>query len=448
MKSYRMLIGLLLVLLLTASTAQAQTPPGAGSDPQNAIAGGSATETFTYQGYLENGGKPANGYYDFLFYIYDASVDGTLISACQTFEHEMVTDGIFTFNLVPTIGLHETFNGGLRWIEVRVRPSGSATYFTLPRQPITAVPYAWSLKPGAVIQANSADTLLELRNIYTTTTNHGAALVAYSSAPTVPTIGGYHDGDGPAIYGSASGAYPAVEGMHDGSNPAVAGYSYTGPGVLGHSNSSGAPGVVGIQTTYTYADLNSYWAPGGFFAGRNGVVGVTRDSTGYAVFGYNRADSTDSWAGRFYADTGNGVSIATPSGTTGLSVSGGTKSAVVSTNQGDRLLYTEESTEVWFTDYGFGQLSEGKAVIAIDPLFAQTVNLDEPYHVFVQVYGDAEVYVTGRTATQFEVRLREGDDAVEFSYRIVGKRLLYETERLEPAPAQNFNQTVVDGGQP
>ena len=54
-----------------------------------------------------------------------------------------------------------------------------------------------------------------------------------------------------------------------------------------------------------------------------------------------------------------------------------------------RLLYVEESTEVWFSDYGFGQLVDGVAIVPIDPIFVQTVNLNEPYLVFVQAYGDA-----------------------------------------------------------
>jgi hypothetical protein len=135
-----------------------------------------------------------------------------------------------------------------------------------------------------------------------------------------------------------------------------------------------------------------------------------------------------------FTGSGNGVRISTPDTKVGLEVIGGSKNAVVGTDDGARLLYTEESTEVWFTDYGFGQLEEGLAVIPIDAIFAQTVNLEEPYHVFVQVYGDAEVYVTDRTATGFEVHLRDGDPGVEFSYRIVGKRIGYEDDRLERAP--------------
>jgi hypothetical protein len=39
------------------------------------------------------------------------------------------------------------------------------------------------------------------------------------------------------------------------------------------------------------------------------------------------------------------------------------------------------------------------------------VNLDEPYYVFLQVYGGATIYVSERTDEQFEVRLREGGNA-------------------------------------
>ena len=94
-------------------------------------------------------------------------------------------------------------------------------------------------------------------------------------------------------------------------------------------------------------------------------------------------------------------------------------------------MYTEESTEVWFTDYGFGQLNNGTVSIPVDPLFAETVTLSEPYHVFLEEYGDADLYVSNRTQAGFEVRAREGDPNVDFSYRIVAKRKGYEQTRLE-----------------
>jgi hypothetical protein len=217
------------------------------------------------------------------------------------------------------------------------------------------------------------------------------------------------------------------------SNNGVQGSSSTGHGVYGYTGSIGASGVVGLQTGHSFSDLGGYWRPGGYFGGDNGVVGVTKSNGGYGVFGWDQSTS-GGYAGYFASDNGTGVYITVPPGNPGLNVGSGTKSAVVATDEGSKLLYSEESTEVWFTDYGFGQLEDGVAVIAIDEVFAQTVDLDEPYHVFVQVYGDAEVYVSNRTSTSFEVHLRDGDSAVEFSYRIVAKRLGYEDDRLESAP--------------
>ena len=147
-----------------------------------------------------------------------------------------------------------------------------------------------------------------------------------------------------------------------------------------------------------------------------------------------RQSSPTAWAGFFFSSAGNGVYASVPFGKIGLNVTNGTKTAVVATEDGARLLYTEESTEVWFTDYGFGTLESGTTTIVIDPIFAQTVNLDEPYHVFVEPYGPASLYVTDRTATGFVVRSGDGDPDVEFSYRIVAKRLGFEGDRLERAP--------------
>jgi hypothetical protein len=72
--------------------------------------------------------------------------------------------------------------------------------------------------------------------------------------------------------------------------------------------------------------------------------------------------------------------------------------------------------------------------VRLDPSFAQTINPDEPYHVFLQVRGNAELYVGETTPLGFEVSLRAGDPNAEFSYRIVAKRLGFERKRLEAAP--------------
>ncbi len=447
MKNPQKIIGLLIVAALAlwiVGITQAQSPDEAA--PQFTL-GGSPTETFTYQGYLEDGGRPANGAYDFSFHLYDAESDGTLISDCQTFEEYIVTDGLFAFNLVPTAGMSTVFNGNARWIETRVKKHADATYITLPRQPITAAPYAWGLRPGAVVQGNQSAATLELRNTYTQT--QGWALRTYNQSSS-PTLFAQNLGSGSAIFARAVDTASTVDVWNESSGLAVSAQSY-GHALAGRTQTTQTVGVMGTQAGHDLSDFTdspgNWWLPGGFFAGRNGLVGMTKTDSGIGVLGYNQAAS-GGWAGTFMADNGNGVYIASPASTVGLVVYGGTKSAAVSTDAGDRLLYTEESTEVWFTDYGFGQLTDGQAVMIIDPLFAKTVNLAEPYHVFVQAYGDAEIYVTGRTATQFEVRLRAGDDAVEFSYRVVAKRLQYEDTRLAPVPGQSVNQAAPAGDQP
>jgi hypothetical protein len=148
-----------------------------------------------------------------------------------------------------------------------------------------------------------------------------------------------------------------------------------------------------------------------------------------AVFAFTTGTG---WAGEFHGQS-KGVQISTSSGV-GLQVTGGTKQAVVGTLTGARSLYSEEATEVWFTDYGFGKLASGRARVLIDPSFAQTVSLDEPYHVFVQPYGRAELYVEERSDLGFVVMVKDGDPNVEFGYRVVAKRQGFETQRLERAP--------------
>jgi hypothetical protein len=151
-----------------------------------------------------------------------------------------------------------------------------------------------------------------------------------------------------------------------------------------------------------------------------------------------QATNTSTGFAAFFRGTGSsaakGVLIETQGGA-GLQVVGGSKNAVVHTPSGAKALYTEESTEVWFTDYGFGKLANGRARVLLDPSFAQTINPDERYHVFLQAHGRGELYVTEMTPLGFEVALNDGGDAnAEFSYRIVAKRLGFEGKRLEAAP--------------
>jgi hypothetical protein len=126
-------------------------------------------------------------------------------------------------------------------------------------------------------------------------------------------------------------------------------------------------------------------------------------------------------------------------------IASGSKSAVVKTASGHRLLYAQESPEVWCEDFGEGQLSSGHTHIELDPLFLETVTIDEnhPMKVFVQLEGDCKGTYVVKGDTDFDVyELQGGTSDVVFSYRVVAKRKGYEDERLRQTNVGHEDPTL------
>lgn len=97
------------------------------------------TPSFTYQGRLADGGSPAGGDYDFEFSLYENLDDGGQLGSTIT-RTIPVTDGLFTTELDFGEGI---FTGDERFLEIKVRQSGSISFTTLsPRQRLSATPYA------------------------------------------------------------------------------------------------------------------------------------------------------------------------------------------------------------------------------------------------------------------------------------------------------------------
>jgi len=116
----------------------------------------------------------------------------------------------------------------------------------------------------------------------------------------------------------------------------------------------------------------------------------------------------------------------------------GVQAMAVDTSAGAREMYATGATEVWFEDFGTANLVDGQATVAIDPLFAEAVNLAAEYHVYLTALSDQPVllYVTAKTPASFEVRGATLDGqpaAAGFEYRIVAKRAGYEDWRLQAA---------------
>lgn len=139
---------LLLACLLAASfTAMADAP----GDP------------LTYRGQLTDNGAPANGSYDFEFALYGVASGGKPIDTLTANARE-IRNGLIESNL----DFMTPNDAGASWLEVRMRPTGSASAFVAmaPRQAMMSQPsvkrFAGTLSsPGASYDvAFPANTLI------------------------------------------------------------------------------------------------------------------------------------------------------------------------------------------------------------------------------------------------------------------------------------------------
>ena len=108
----------------------------------------------------------------------------------------------------------------------------------------------------------------------------------------------------------------------------------------------------------------------------------------------------------------------------------GTKNKMEDTpSYGKKLLYCYEMTSPMYGDVGHGRTDEnGVCYIGIDPVFYETIDNSHEYYVFLQKYGEGDIYVAERQADYFVVR---GTPDMEFAWEIKAKQQGYATERLE-----------------
>jgi hypothetical protein len=121
----------LLIILRPSRIGAQENEPGLPT----AISGAIGT-AFTYQGRLTDAGVPANGSYDFRFYLWAEEGKTTLLGTCPeagTIAIEVV-DGNFTATLDFGVGV---FDGNERWLEIEVNGT-----LLSPLQSITPAPYA------------------------------------------------------------------------------------------------------------------------------------------------------------------------------------------------------------------------------------------------------------------------------------------------------------------
>ena len=138
---------------------------------------------FTYQGKLTDAGNPANGTYDLQFKLFDASSGGAQQGATVVRAPVAASVGIFTVTL--DFGA-TVFGGADRYLEISVRPAGSASAYTVlaPRQPLTSSPY--SIRTLSAAKADVALNANKLGGVdaseYVTTTSIGSTFVKNNTA--------------------------------------------------------------------------------------------------------------------------------------------------------------------------------------------------------------------------------------------------------------------------
>src|ERR1700674_356237 len=242
------------------------------------------------------------------------------------------------------------------------------------------------------------------------------------------------DGSGNENFGAGINAVGVISGSSDvdasGNINAVGAITSTGSYVYG---TTGVFGGFLESLSQTYSGEGFFNTTTG-----SGTYNTTNDNGGasYPVGGQTFSTAGTSFEFAFFDLNGNAEFYGDSVGDT---VAVGSKSAAVPLKNGKMVkVYSQESTKVWFEDFGSASLVGGVATVRLESKFAQLVNTKLAYHVFVTPNGDCHgLYVSQKDRNSFEVReLNGGQSNVAFDYRISALRNGYENLRVAPATAR------------
>jgi predicted outer membrane repeat protein len=252
---------------------------------------------WTYQGQLRRSGSAYTGTCNFQFSLWDALGAGTQQGNTQSINSVNVLNGLFTV----VLDFGDEFAGDARWLATSVQCSGDGGFTPLdPRQPLTAAPYALSLRPGARIEGFvDFEPMLFVNN----SSAFGGAIIGTGK---IGVFGSATFPDGQGVYG---------QGGTGANSAGVFGINTTSAAIWGKSTGTG-PAIYGENTSTGYA---------GRFAGpvdvigpltaTNTIIGVqgkTTGSLGTGVFGDAR-NVTDG-----YGVVGRGITGVYGEGVTGV----------------------------------------------------------------------------------------------------------------------------------
>ncbi|MBU0491092.1 MAG: hypothetical protein KKB13_04515 [Chloroflexi bacterium] len=455
------LLALVLGSQLAGGSVQAR-PPAQPSDPANV--------TVPYPGRLADAaGQPVpDGAYDFAFTLYTAETGGApLWSEMQT--GVPVQDGAFQATLGNGTSLPQEALADALWLAVAVRGPGETDFTALaPRQQVSAAATAPD-SPSAGLAcphdhwgeswAGSGVGLSTRSNNWVGLVGVGTTSMIINPLP-LGVYGVYGRGDDAGVIGESDTGTGVTGGSNSGD--AVRGISTNGVGVRGEStNHDGVRGEASASNrsgVYGYNSGSGYGMAGrsvngwgleadgnddGPFTSRKGDLLLDGSYGDIFTPGFLRLwsdvdvyvimDANNDGFNSFTLFNGAGSAVFNVNESGNLWAAGSKAALVETPNRGPRLVYAVESPEVWIEDFGTAALVNGKAIVSIEPIFAETVNLEMDYHVFLTPLGDCKgLYVAAKSPTSFEVReLGGGTASTGFDYRVVAKRRGYENTRLE-----------------
>ena len=233
-----------------------------GDVGEMAVAASAVTNSINYQGRLtDSAGEPLSGTYRMTFRLYDVASGGTALD--EDTHTVVVTEGLFNtyINIDPSY-----FDGRELWLGITVKGDSEMT----PRQELRPVPYALSLRPGAVINGSSLDCILKVENTYVGK-GTGTGVRAYSA-------------NGYGVYGK--GKY--------------GGYFTTNQGGSFGDHNAG----VNMATTYDYSDGVSAQTSGD---SSWGVSAQTAGDFSYGVFALTYGNHSDGFSAQTAGDDSDGV---------------------------------------------------------------------------------------------------------------------------------------------
>lgn len=327
MQSYSVRIGrmipVVLALCLCLAGGVSAVPVGQEEVTKNTITlSGTVDPRISYQGRLTHaGGEPLNGTVKLVFQLWDAASGGNKIGGDIVRSNVPVSDGLF---MVELDVWHGTFNGQALWLRIQVDDQ-----WLTPRQALLPVPYALSLRPGAVIRGDTPVLSVESEGVSGSLATH-VALGGWPPATLPVGAQGKAVGDGIGVDGEASdGATVAVRGRATDSGPVTnyGGYfealGAAGRGVAGIVSGASAVGVLGeavgssgIGVAARHSQTGNYVELGRNDMGlraiaplgdairglssasaKSGVYGVNSVSDGFGIYGRNSATDNFGYLG-------------------------------------------------------------------------------------------------------------------------------------------------------